>query len=152
MPRISTKYFGSMEYREEDVVHFPFGFPAFEDELQFLAIERAECAPLRFLQSVRHPGLCFLALPILIIDPDYQLTMTTEDIESLHFDGRSQPAIGEEIECLAILVSPPEGPPTANLLAPVVINRANHIGLQAIRSDFVYSHQHSLAALADVCS
>jgi flagellar assembly factor FliW len=152
MPHIPTKYFGNLDYQEEDVVQFPCGLPAFEEEVQFLLIEPADRAPLQFLQSVRQPGLCFLALPILVVDPGYRLAMTTEDLVSLDLDTTRQPLIGSDIECLGVLVATENQPPSVNLLAPIVINRKNRFGIQAIRVDSTYSHAHSLAGPEAVCS
>ena len=42
--------------------------------------------------------------------------------------------------------------PTANLLAPVVINRASGRAVQAVRSDRVYSHKHPLLPQEAPCS
>jgi flagellar assembly factor FliW len=145
MPRIATKYFGTIEYRENEVVRFLLGIPAFEREFEFLAIEPPGNAPLVFLQSVRTPGLCFLALPIEGIDPEYRLAIIQEDLQSLGLAGDRQPGIGSEIRCLAIVAVTEESAITANLLAPIVINPANRQGVQAIRLDSVYSHRHQVA-------
>jgi flagellar assembly factor FliW len=144
MPELSTKYFGSIQYREEEVVQFPSGLPGFEEESQFLAIEPPAKAPLTFLQSVRRASLCFLALPMQGIDPAYQLALTKEDLESLGLETSRQPRTGEEIRCLAIILVAENGLVSANLLAPIVINPANRRGVQAIRVDAFYSHQHPL--------
>lgn len=152
MPQLVTKYFGPLEYREEDVVQFPSGLPAFEDESRFLVIEPPDRAPLAFLQSMRQPGLCFLALPVLTIDPQYALAMTVDDLEVLQLDAGRQPAIGVEVDCLAIVAVPETGPANANLLAPIVIRRGNRLGVQAIRVDSTYSHQHPMAKEEDICS
>jgi flagellar assembly factor FliW len=152
MPQIPTKYFGSLEYGDADVVQFPCGLPAFEEEVQFLLIEPADLAPLQFLQSMREPSLCFLALPILAIDPGYQLAMTSEDLVSLQLETSRQPSIGSDIECLAVMAMPENGPPSVNLLAPIVINRRNRWGVQAIRVDSAYSHEHSLVEPEAICS
>jgi flagellar assembly factor FliW len=53
MPSVDTKYFGSLEYREESVYEFPHGLPAFENETMFVLIEQPENRPLVFLQSLR---------------------------------------------------------------------------------------------------
>jgi len=53
--------------------------------------------------------------------------------------------------CLAVLSFRPTGP-TANLLAPVVVNVANLKAVQAVMADSGYSHQHALAAQEAVCS
>jgi flagellar assembly factor FliW len=152
MPQILTKYFGELEYQEQDVVRFPSGLPAFEEDLQFLVIEPAAQAPLAFLQSTRQPRLCFLALPVLAIDPQYALSVTTEDLGALELDTTRQPSIGAEIDCLAVVAAPEQGPATANLLAPIVINRKSRLGLQAVRVDSIYSHQHRLSPAEDICS
>ena len=117
MPEITTKYFGSIEYREEDVIQFPSGLPGFEEEAQFLAIEPPANAPLTFLQSVRRPSLCFLAVPIQGLDPDYKLAITREDLESLGLETDRQPRIGEGIRCFAVILVAENGPVSANLLA-----------------------------------
>ena len=152
MPQILTKYFESFEYQEDDVVEFPSGLPAFENETRFLIIERAATAPLAFLQSLGQPDLCFLALPVLAIDPNYESAVTREDLQTLGLELNRQPRIGAEIGCLAILVVTENGRTSANLSAPVVINRTNRIGLQAIRADSVYSHQHPVTIQEEVCS
>ena len=144
MPDLFTKYFGSIQYREEDVIQFPSGLASFEDDSQFLVLEPAASAPLTFLQSLRVPSLCFLAVRMQGIDPDYKLAITREDLESLGLQTSRQPRIGEEIHCFAVIVVSENGPITANLLAPVVINPANRRGIQAIRIDSIYSHQHLL--------
>lgn len=152
MPKVLTKYFGSLEYEPKDVVKFPSGLPAFEEELEFIVIEPAAKAPLAFLQSLRQPGLCFLTLPILAIAPDYTLCIALEDLETLKLETGHQPEIGREIDCLAVIAPPQNGPLTANLLAPVIINRGNHFGVQAIRLDATYSHQYPVATAVDACS
>ena len=144
MPNLATKYFGSIEYREDDVVQFPSGLPGFEEESQFLVIEPPASAPLTFLQSLGRASLCFLALPMLGVVADYEVAITREDLESLRLEAGRQPRIGEEIRCFAILAVAENGPISANLLAPIVINPANRRGVQAIRADSNYSHQHPL--------
>jgi flagellar assembly factor FliW len=150
MPELATKYFGSVSYQEDGVIEFPSGLPGFEQETEFLVMEPTTNAPLTFLQSLRHPGLCFLAVPIQGLDPDYQPMITREDLAALGLDTGRQPSIGGDICCLAILVVAENGPVTANLLAPVVINRANRRGVQAVRVDSVYSHRHPV--MEAVCS
>ena len=138
MPQALTKYFGSIEFGEAEVVQFPSGLPAFEEETQFLVMEPAASAPLIFLQSLRQPEFCFLALPMVTVDPKYHLAIAMEDLESLGIDS------SEGVTCLAILAVTDNGAFTANLLAPVVINRVRRLGLQAVRLDSIYSHQHPL--------
>ena len=144
MPVLLTKYFGHVEYREDDVLQFQAGLPGFEAQSQFLVIEPPADAPLTYLQSVRLPGLCFLALPMQTVDPGYQLAIAQEDLELLGLQTGRQPRMGEEVRCLAVIVVAESGQISANLLAPVVINPVNRRGVQAVRMDTLYSHQHPL--------
>jgi flagellar assembly factor FliW len=147
MPSIATKYFGVLAYREEAVFEFPRGLPAFEEEHRFVLIEIPENATLVFLQSLRQPELCFLAFPVLVADREYRLAVSREDLEALDLDRGRQPTLGSEVVVLA-LVSLQDGfSATANLMAPIVLNLKTLRGLQAIRQDNLYSHQHSIQSL-----
>jgi flagellar assembly factor FliW len=150
MPLVETKYFGTLSYREDSVFDFPLGLPAFESEKRFVPIELPEHAPLLFLQSVAQRELCFLTLPILVVDRGYQLAICREDLATLDLDTERQPRLGDEVLVLA-LVSLHDGfSATANLLAPIVVNLKTRLALQAIRPDAVYSHQHPVSPRVEV--
>lgn len=142
---VETKYFGTLSCSEESVFDFPLGLPAFEDQKRFVPIELPQYAPLVFLQSLSHRELCFLAFPILVADRDYHLDVSRDDLKTLDLDTSRQPQLGIDVLVLA-LVSLHDGfMATANLLAPIVVNLKTRRGLQAIRQDSVYSHQHPIA-------
>ena len=46
-----------------------------------MAVRFPDREPLIFLQSLEDPDLCFLTLPVLAVDPQYQLTVSKEDRE-----------------------------------------------------------------------
>jgi flagellar assembly factor FliW len=120
------------------MIRGPFGF---EDEAEFLLIQRPEQFPLVYVQSVRTASLCFLALPVLAVDPEYQLQISAEDAQLISVT--TEPVIGADVLCLALVTVHPEGP-TANLLAPVLVNLQSRAALQCIHSIDDYSHQHPL--------
>ena len=142
MPLVETKYFGTMDYADESVFDFPGGLPAFEEEKRFVFIEMPEYAPLVFLQSLRQASLCFLALPVSVVDPEYHLVVSAEDRAALALE--QEPNAPEEILTLALLSLHDGFSATANLMAPIVVNVRNRRALQAIRTDRTYSHQHPL--------
>jgi flagellar assembly factor FliW len=142
MPRLETKYFGAMEYQAESVFEFPHGLPAFQQEKAFVFIETPEYAPLVFLQSLRQASLCFLALPVLTVDPGYRLTVSPEDRVLLGLDPRRDPTPGDGILTLALVSLSDGSSPSANLMAPIVVNTEKRLALQAIRVDRLYSHRH----------
>jgi flagellar assembly factor FliW len=124
-------------------LEFPYGIPAFETERRFRLIDRE---PLLFLESATNPELSFLLLPVALIDPDYRLALTAEDRETLDASAKSH------LLCLAVITAAEDSPPTANLLAPVVVNLDCGRALQAVRSDAVYSHRHPLLQEGAMCS
>ena len=148
MPELLTKYFGTLPYEEEAVFHFPSGLPSFEDQRRFLPIEPADSSPLIFLQSVTRPGLCFLAFPVGLVDPDYQLTLMPEDLMELGLRPEQASPIGRDTLILVLLSIRDGTPITANLMAPIVVNIETRRAVQAIRCDARYSHAHPCANLA----
>ena len=101
---------------------------------RFVALSFPHTQPLVFLQSLEDRGLCFISLPVLAIDHNYRLMASEEDLKSVGLEGKRQPRIGEEVACLAVLTVQESGP-TANLLAPVIINLDNLRAVQAIAAE-----------------
>jgi len=149
MRSVETKYFGTLPCAEESVFEFPLALPGFEDQRAFVLIETPDSAPLVFLQSLYRASLCFLAFPILVVDQNYQLAIAPEDLEALSLETGRQPALGAEVVVLALVSLHGGFVATANLMAPVVLNLKPRRGLQAIRRDRVYSHQHPVHGQAE---
>ena len=152
MHQISSQRFGQLDLDPNAVLEFSAGLPGFEDQTQFLLVEDRATKPIVFLQSCSATELCFLAAPLAAIDAAYELAITPEDLHRLGLDQGRQPRVNEEVLCLAILSATENGPLTANLLAPVVINVFNRKAVQAVRADSRYSHQHPLAPREAICS
>jgi len=148
MPQCETKYFGTISYDQETVITFPAGLPAFESHRHFLPIEDAARLPFVFLQSLQDARLCFLALPVAILDPHYQLKMSTEDLAVIGL--RPPLDASTSLQCLAVVSFNPDGNPTANLLAPIVVNGATRMGVQSVRDDFAYGCSHPLPPVPQV--
>ena len=140
MTQILTPQFGPGDYDQGSAFEFPAGLPGFEALRRFVLVERPALAPIVFLQSLDAPEVCFPTAPVEAIDPRYQLALTPEDRRQIALD-----ELNDEILCLAMLSAPENGPLTANLLAPVVVNPRTRRAVQAIRIDSCYSHQHPLA-------
>ncbi len=155
MPACQTKYHGILEYGEDAVIAFPQGLFGFESETGFLPLEPPGARSIVLLQSLITPDLCFISLPVLVVDPHYTPSISPEDLEALELPADRQPRIGEEILCLALITIKQGRPTTANLLAPVIVNLKTRRAVQAISLDPSHSHQQALAAPAEqepVCS
>lgn len=141
MPRVSTRLFGDLDFPSEAIIEFPAGLKAFEDHRQFVFLDPAGCAPLVCLQSLSAAALCFLALPVRAVEPDYELLLSGEDLELL--------GPGDHLG-LALLTAAGQRT-TANLLAPVVINPATRRAVQSVRPDTRYSHVHPVVSQEASC-
>jgi flagellar assembly factor FliW len=146
MPEFLSTYLGRIDYREQDVLEFPAGLPGFEQERAFLPIELPDVKPMILFQSLQTANLCFMTLPVLAADNSYKLSMAPEDLRAIGLPEDRQPGIGTDVLCVAILMVAKDRQPTANLLAPLVVNPVTHRGVQAIQVNTDYSHQHELQA------
>jgi flagellar assembly factor FliW len=144
MPEFTTTHFNRIEYREEDVLDFPAGLPGFEEERAFLPVELPAAKPLILFQSLRTPALCFMTLPVLVVDPEYRLNLAPEDLRTIGLEEDAEPKIGTDVLCVAIVSVFEDRAPAANLMAPLVVNPLTRRGVQAIQTGPGYSHQHAL--------
>jgi flagellar assembly factor FliW len=143
MPLMETKNFGTISFEPDSELEFPRGLPGFDSRKRFVAVRFVESDPLVYLQSLEDPGLCFITAPVQAVDPKYRLKISSEDIEQLGLPLARQPRIGEDVLALTV-VSIRESGPTANLLAPVLVNLQNRKAVQAVSEEQGYSHQHVL--------
>ena len=142
---IETKYFGAVEYSESAIIRFPLGLPGFESLTDFLCLEQPSLRPLAYLQSLAVPDICFLTLPVRAIEPAYEVEVSDDEANLLKL-GPGPLLIGQNIACLAILCTGSDRMATANLVAPVVINIAERIGVQVIQPHSEYDCAHPLRA------
>jgi flagellar assembly factor FliW len=140
---MQTKNFGTINYQPDSELEFPRGLPGFGERRRFVAVRFVESDPLVYLQSLEDPALCFITMPVLAVDPRYRLKVTGEDLGQIGLTSARQPRIGEDVFCLTVLAMRESGP-TANLLAPIVINLKTRRAVQAIAPESEYSHQHEL--------
>jgi flagellar assembly factor FliW len=144
MPLLQTKNFGPIHYEEDAALDFPRGLPGFEERRRFVVLHFDGTDPLFYLQSLEDSGLCFLTMPVRAVEPSYRLQMAPEDMALIGLPP-GPPKIGRDTFCLAVLSLSEEGP-TANLLAPIVVNLRNRKSVQAVAAESGYSHQQPLVA------
>ncbi|HEY9855077.1 MAG TPA: flagellar assembly protein FliW [Stenomitos sp.] len=137
--KIDTREFGLLDYEESAVLLFPEGLMGLEHLHRFLILDQDAVEPLRWLQSVDEPAIAFPVIDPGLVFPDYHARMSHEDREALGL----QP--GEEPIVLA-LVTVPKDPAemTANLLGPLVLNPARHVGRQVVQHDSQYGTRQRL--------
>ncbi len=145
---VASPLLGEIETSSECEMSFPFGIPGFEDMRRVIPVEIPAQRPLVYLLHADRPEICFLALPVFVIDPHFKLTMTEDECTAIGLPapstGACEPRIGDEVLCLALLI--PSGDSVrANLGTPLVINLRNLRGIQCCPPDG-YSAGFSLSA------
>lgn len=118
---------------------FPFGLPAFEHLTGFRLLESPAWAPLAVLESESDPPVRFACAPVQLLMPGYRLELSDAELDALEWSGG-----GTELILLAVLTFAEGRPPTANLLAPIVLNPEAGTGVQSVQAHAAYSHVHPL--------
>ena len=139
--RLNTKYFGEIECREEDKLHFPEGLFGFEEEKEFflLPFEGGEGSLLCF-QSAATPQLAFVAMNPFSLMPDYAPVLTPGELKAMEVE-RS-----EELCFYALcVVRNPVGESTVNLRCPVAVNDRTGRAMQVILGEGGYHMHHLLS-------
>lgn len=128
---IHSPWLGDIETDPESELFFPCGMPGFENHHRMVPLEIPSQRPLVYLQNLESPEICFVALPVYVIDPSFRLRLSEEDCAVLQFPVDSDPQIGVEVLCLVLLRK--TGPLVeANLNACVVVNLQNRRGVQCV--------------------
>lgn len=144
MEEFLTQQFGKIEFDPVQVIEFPEGLPAFEQERRFVPIERPATAPFIFLQSLTCADLIFITLPVHLVDAAYELSICAEDLQALALPVDRQPKLGVDVIGLAVITVAEGSAATANLMAPILITIRTQRALQAIQTTTAYSHVHPL--------
>jgi flagellar assembly factor FliW len=134
MGTIHSPWLGDVESDPRCELLFPAGLPGFEDQRRMLPVEIPAQRPLVYLQSVERAEICFVALPVYVIDPVFQLRISDEDRWILELPEDCNPVIGTDVLCLTLLM--PSGHSVqANTNASIVINLHNRRGVQCVPPD-----------------
>ncbi len=140
MKKINTVRFGEIEIPEEKIIHFADGMPAFEGEHDYVIVPFDESSPYVFLQSVATPELAFLITMPFVFFPDYEFQLEDDIAEKM---GLKSP----DDMLIYTLITIPDGnikEMTANLMAPVVINKATNQARQIVLDRGKYTTKHRL--------
>lgn len=136
---IQSKYHGELSIQKEDVITFPKGIPAFEDEKEFILLPLQEETPFSILQSVKSSHLAFIIADVFSLFPNYDIEIAQNAIDALELSDAK-----EALVFSIITVKEPFHESTANLQAPVIINTQNSIGKQVVLNQSVYKTRHKL--------
>ncbi|HWE49109.1 MAG TPA: flagellar assembly protein FliW [Bryobacteraceae bacterium] len=128
---IHSPWIGDVEWDSSSELLFAHGLPGFEDHRRMVPVEIPVQRPLVYLQSIESADVCFLCLPVRVIDAGFTLEMSEDERASIFLPEDCAPEIGVDVLCLGLLV--PSGRTVAvNLGAPIVINLHNGRCVQCV--------------------
>ena len=136
--KVATKTYGLVEVDEDQKISFPRGLFGFESFNEFVILD-AERQPFYWLQSVDAEDIAFILINPFLFRPDYEMDIDNEELLTI---GITEP---EKALIFSIVTIPADGSPvTANLQGPLVINRDNRQGIQAILTDSRWKTKHDI--------
>jgi flagellar assembly factor FliW len=132
-------FFNDLVYSNDDILTFSAGIPGFEKNKQFVIVSIPEYAPFEWLVCIDGSRLRFAIINPLLFHSDYSPNIIKEHLEELSLESSTD-------ILLYVIVTIRENPldSTANLIGPIVINRARKIGKQIIIDDDRYTTQEPI--------
>ncbi|MDR2069430.1 MAG: flagellar assembly protein FliW [Spirochaetaceae bacterium] len=135
--KVATKAYGIIDVDERQKIAFPAGLFGFEGIKEYLLLD-AERQPFYWLQALEVEELAFILINPFLFRPDYEVEVDDEELRDI---GLSDPKMALTFSIVTI---PPEGPMTANLQGPLIINREFRLGKQAILTDVRWKTKHNI--------
>ncbi|MDV5128732.1 flagellar assembly protein FliW [Bacillus velezensis] len=134
---IKTKYHGEIRIDEGQIISFENGLPGFNEETQFVILPLSEDSPFLALQSVKQEHIAFIVASPFIFFKGYEFDIDQATLELLHIEDI------EDVEVMAILtLEEPFENTTANLKAPIIVNKKEMKAKQIILHDASYETKH----------
>jgi len=137
---LETTRFGKINYKKQEIVWMTRGILGFEKFRRYVIISAEDQEPFKWLQSIDNGSLAFLIIDPLYFRPDYAVEVNPRDLTML--GAANFPDI-----TIFVMVTIPPGHPekmSANLQAPVALNRQTLLAAQLILGESAYSTRHSI--------
>ena len=139
--KVNTSRFGTLDIPENKIIHFPDGLYGFEKETEFtlLPFNPNVESPMEWMQSLKSSHLAFVITDPYLYLLDYKLKLSEEDKKRVKLEG-------QELFLTRTIVTIPENylEMTANLIAPLVINKDKGIAKQFVLTSMDYDTRHYL--------
>jgi len=138
--KVATKAYGLIDVDERQKIVFPHGLFGFETLRDFLLLD-AERQPFYWLQSMDVEQVAFILVNPFLFRPDYEVNISNEELAEIDIHAPEKALIFS-----IVTIPPDDSPMTANLQGPLVINRDNRTGKQAVLSDARWKTKHDIMA------
>jgi flagellar assembly factor FliW len=135
---IETKFFGQMEIVEDSIFTFENGIPGFADHKRFVFVNE-DGTVFTYMQSLEYPNTCFVLTDPFAIVKDYDIELKDDTVIELGIENV------EDVLLYVILTIPEDiKKMTANMNAPILLNKRNKKGKQELIDNDQYSIRHRI--------
>lgn len=125
--KLKTRYHGTIEYDEKEVIKFEKGLPGFEELKKFIIFPVEEDSPFNILHSIEDDEVGFTVVSPFYVDSGYEFNVDDDKIKGLKIKGYDDLLI----LCTLTLNSDIKKI-TANMKAPIIINIKEKLGEQIV--------------------
>jgi flagellar assembly factor FliW len=142
--RITTLKFGEIDVPEDKIIVMAKPILGFENLKRYCIVEREDCAPFLWYQSLDDPTIVFVLVNPVYFYAEYRIEVNPKEVEELHIsDVRS-------VETYVIVTIPADpSQMTVNLQGPVLINTETRLAKQMVLANSDYGVKHYLLAEAE---
>jgi len=125
--KIRTIRFGELEIPDEKIITMSKPILGFENLKRYCLIERQDCEPFLWYQSIEDPAAAFPVVNPLLFCPDYKIEVNPREIEELHIRNV------KSVETYTIVTIPADpANMTINLQGPILINTETCLAKQLV--------------------
>jgi len=141
---ISTTRFGEIDIPDEKIINMPKPVLGFEQLKKYCIIEREDCRPFLWYQSIDDPSVAFVIVNPLFFYPEYRIEVNPRELEELKIHNV------ETVETYVIVTVPTDPRRmSVNLQGPVVISTESCLAKQLILVNSDYRIKHYIMEETD---
>lgn len=141
---LSTQRFGDIAIPDDKIITMPKPVLGFEQLKRYCIIERDDCDPFLWYQSIDDPGVAFMIVNPLVFYPDYRIEVNPRELDELK--------IGDirDVETYAIVTIPANPADISiNLQGPLLINTRTRLAKQLVLVNSSYRVRHLLSEVLE---
>lgn len=139
---VDTKTEGLIEVNDRQKIFFPNGIIGFETYKNYALLD-SQSPPFFWLQSMDAKNLAFVLLSPFLVVEDYELNVDRSFYKDIELE---EDETKNNLIIFSIVTIPEEKENiTANLQAPILINKENRYAVQAIQNNSKWEIRHVIS-------
>jgi len=137
--KFETKYHGTLEFNENEIIYFKKGLPGFEELKKFVVLSVEDNEFFNILHSVENSEVGFIVVSPFYVVKDYEFNLNEYKLKDLKIKDYNQVSVYNTVTLNSDIKKI-----TVNLRAPIIINVEEKLGEQVILNSSKYLVKHPL--------